>query len=53
MAKKNQTIQVVDELNGWMTPRKAAEMLGLDSHQCPLSFTQGNLMRSRFQVLFS
>lgn len=30
MAKNTQAIKVVDELNGWMTPKKAAEMLGLE-----------------------
>ena len=29
MAKNTQAIKVVDELNGWMTPKKAAELLGL------------------------
>ena len=29
MAKNTQAIKVVEELNGWMTPKKAAELLGL------------------------
>ncbi len=30
MAKNTQAIKVVDELNGWMIPKKAATMLGLE-----------------------
>ncbi len=30
MAKNTQAIKVVDELNGWITPKKAATMLGLE-----------------------
>src|SRR5215472_4677709 len=30
MAKNTQVIKVVDELNGWITPKKAATILGLE-----------------------